>query len=195
MSLNSCFDSGSSESSSGGGLFVDHKKVEDVFVLTLPANGTYTAGDNLDFVLQHPYSITVTGTPRLVLDIGGSPVYANYLAGNQTKNLSFRYTVQAGDMDSNGIDVNPTIDFNGGNLEYAVKGVINQATSSIFEIPNSANVQVDTQGPTLGLVIPPSIRTFYLGEQIDFIATFDEATVVAGTPRIALDVGGGSGLC
>jgi hypothetical protein len=49
--------------------------------------------------------VAVTGTPRLVLTIGSTTQYATYQSGTGTSTLVFRYTVQAGDLDSDGIAV------------------------------------------------------------------------------------------
>ena len=95
------FESGSEDT--GGGLFSGHKEVTNSLSIKLPSDKTYLEGQNLDFVVSHPFNLTVTGTPRLEIDINGSTVYANLLAGNGTKNLTFRYTVQAGDNDTDGI--------------------------------------------------------------------------------------------
>ena len=156
----------------------------------MPANNTYVENENLDFVLTHPFPITVTGTPRLSIDVGGNAVTADYLTGTGTKNLTFRYTVQAGDLDTNGVEVDPSIDLNSGTLTFTDSGQTQNATLDITGIPNSNFVDVDTIGPSLLAVLPSSFDTYYLNEQIDFIATFDGATIVSGTPRIPINIGG-----
>ncbi|MEE2672020.1 MAG: fibronectin type III domain-containing protein [Bdellovibrionota bacterium] len=190
--LYGCFDSGGGDESGGGGLFVGHKEVENIFLITPAQNKTYVENEHLDFVLTHPYQISVTGVPRLELTIGSSTVFADYLTGNGTRNISFRYTVQAGDLDTDGIDINSTIDLNGGTLTYSSAGSTSNATTEISNSPITASIKVDTIGPTLSLVIPPQLKTYYLGEQIDFIATFNEITYATGTPRIPIDIGGSS---
>jgi hypothetical protein len=84
--------------------------------VTGPAAGTYIVGQNLDFTVQFSDTVAVTGTPRLVLTIGSTTRYATYLSGTGTSTLTFRYTVQSGDLDSDGIAVASPIDLNGGTI-------------------------------------------------------------------------------
>src|SRR5690606_3558019 len=66
--------------------------------VTLPANGTYDPSETLDFTVSYDESVSVEttgGTPRLKLTIGSTTRYAAYTSGSGTKNLLFRYTVQA----------------------------------------------------------------------------------------------------
>jgi hypothetical protein len=88
--------------------------------VTGPAAGTYIVGQNLDFTVQFDDTVVVDttgGTPRLVLTIGSTTQYATYLSGTGTSTLTFRYTVQAGDLDSDGIAVASPIDLNGGTIK------------------------------------------------------------------------------
>ncbi|MBK8475468.1 MAG: hypothetical protein IPL39_03940 [Opitutaceae bacterium] len=91
-----------------------------------PATGYYKAGATIDIGVKYSGPVTVTGTPRLRLTAGGETVYANYLAGSGTAQLTFRYTVayptnapalsvvllelNGGTLrDSGGIDVDPMV--------------------------------------------------------------------------------------
>src|SRR5580658_7238394 len=72
--------------------------------VTVPADGTYVTGDNLDFAVSFSEAAIVTGVPRIpiTLDTPGT-VFADYLTGSGTDTLTFRFTVQAGDQDLTGI--------------------------------------------------------------------------------------------
>jgi hypothetical protein len=59
-----------------GALVAGHQQVTEKFIVTNPSNSTYTTGEVLSFTLKHTYSVTVTGTPRITIDIGGDKVYA-----------------------------------------------------------------------------------------------------------------------
>ena len=166
MTFVSCNFEDAEEATSGGGLFKDHKEVENTFLITYPANGTYVEGETLDFTLIHPYQISVTGTPRLSIDIGGNLVTANYLTGDGTKNLTFRYTVVANDEDLDGIEVDNTIDLNSGTLKFSNSGTITDANTSFIELTNSNGVKVDTVSPLISLVTPPTPKTYYLNETL-----------------------------
>src|SRR5690606_3307361 len=98
-------------------IFVVDDVAPTVSSVTVPANGTYRAGQNLDFTVNVSESVTVTGTPQLSLTIGAASVNATYNAGGSTATaLLFRYTVQAGDVDANGIDVGSSIQLNSGTI-------------------------------------------------------------------------------
>ncbi len=187
--LYGCFDS-ATQDASGGGLFSGHVEISDSYVMADPSAKIYKTAENIDIAITHPAVVTVTGTPRLTLTIGAATVYANYLSGSGSKTLVFRHTVTAGENDGDGIDVSSTIDLNGGNITFSNAGVITPTTTSIASMASTAAVKVDTSGPSITAVIPTTPKTYYEHEQLDFIITFDEITVVSGTPRIAMDVGG-----
>jgi large repetitive protein len=80
----------------------------------------FRPGEIMSFKLVFSEPITKTGTPRIVLDIGGQTKYANWYSGSSTTHY-FRYTVDASNavLDLDGIQVTSTIDMNGGNLTDA----------------------------------------------------------------------------
>ncbi|MDZ4349356.1 MAG: hypothetical protein U1A22_07470, partial [Xanthomonadaceae bacterium] len=62
--------------------------------VSVPANATYTTGQNLDFTVNVNEVATVNtggGTPRLTLDIGGATRNAGFIGGSGSTALSFRY--------------------------------------------------------------------------------------------------------
>ena len=76
--------------------------------VSVPANATYLAGQNLDFTVNFNENITVNttgGTPQLALTVGATTRQATYLSGSGSSALLFRYTVQSGDNDSDGVSV------------------------------------------------------------------------------------------
>ena len=101
--------------------------VTNVNIGSSPASGdTYGLGEEIVVNAIFDAELDVTGTPRLLLLIGGDSTYrsyrwAEYDAANSrpaghsgTANLKFRYTVRAGDADSNGISIDdepPAWDF------------------------------------------------------------------------------------
>src|SRR5690606_24834738 len=77
--------------------------------VSVPANATYVAGNNLDFTVNFSENVTVDtggGTPfiALTLDTGGI-VNAQYLSGSGTSAVTYRYTVANGNLDTDGIAV------------------------------------------------------------------------------------------
>ena len=85
--------------------------------VSAPSNATYYLNNNMTFTATMSEATIVTGTPRLVFDVGGVTTYANYLSGSGTTSLVFRYTVLSGDVDANGIAITATLDANGGTLK------------------------------------------------------------------------------
>ena len=68
------------------------------WMLATPASSA-----TLNFTVTASEPVTVTGTPRLAIDVGGVTRYATYASGTGTAALTFSYAVQAGDFDANGI--------------------------------------------------------------------------------------------
>lgn len=155
-----------------------------------PANGTYVAGTNLDFVATFDEAVDVTGTPRIQLDIGGSTVYANYLSGTGTTALTFRYTVQAGDNDSNGIGCTSPIALNSG----TIKGAANNNATLTFTPPTLTGVKVDAVAPTITSVakVSQSYDPYLFAPRgIVFRITFSEAmdTATGSGARVQMTIG------
>ncbi|MCU8085778.1 hypothetical protein, partial [Shewanella sp. SM23] len=100
----------------------------------VPANATYGEGQNLDFTVNTSEAITVDtggGTPRIALTIGADTVYASYLSGTGSSAVIFRYTVQSGDLDTDGIAVAGSIEANGGTLKEGSGNTLNSVLNSI----------------------------------------------------------------
>jgi hypothetical protein len=115
--------------------------------VTVPANASYTAGQNLDFTVNSSENLTVNtagGTPRIALTIGSTTRYATYISGSGTSALMFRYTVQTGDTDADGIAVGSAIETNGGTLQDFAG---NDLTTTLNSVGNTANVLVDAVAP------------------------------------------------
>lgn len=113
--------------------------------VTVPANDTYVAGENLDFVVNiaSAANVVVTGTPRLVLTIGLTTAYADYISGSASASLTFRYVVQDGDLDANGIAVS-SLDLNSGTLK---DGSGNNLSLTLNSVGSTAAVLVDAVDP------------------------------------------------
>ncbi len=115
--------------------------------VSVPANAAYIAGQNLDFTVNNSQNITVNttgGTPRIALTLGASTVYASYLSGSGSSALTFRYTLQAGDLDVDGIVLAGVIDLNGGTLK---DGSGNDLNLTLNSVGSTAAVLVDAVVP------------------------------------------------
>ena len=69
------------------------------------AGKTYGIGDTVEIDVTFSEAVTVTGRPTLGLDVGGIPSKADYVSGSGSAVLRFEYTVDAGDLDSDGLAV------------------------------------------------------------------------------------------
>jgi len=84
----------------------------------VPANGTYGPGQTLIFIVNFNEAVAVDtsgGTPHLALTVGAATRYATYQSGSGSSSLTFQYTVQPGDVDSDGITIG-ALGLNGGTI-------------------------------------------------------------------------------
>jgi hypothetical protein len=113
-----------------------------------PADGSYKAGQNLDFTVTFNQNATVVatgGTPAIGLTIGATARIASYVSGSGTSALLFRYTIVSGDNDADGIAVASAISLNGGTIKDAVG---NDAGLS-FSALSTSGVLIDATAPTV----------------------------------------------
>ena len=82
-------------------------------VLVYP-DGNYVTGDNLDVDITFSETVNVVGAPTIVIDVGGTDQTAAYVSGSGSATLTFRYAVQTGDSDQDGIGVKSPITLGSG---------------------------------------------------------------------------------
>lgn len=118
----------------------------NVTSVAVPANGTYKAGENLNFIVSFDETVLVAGIPSLGLELnkGGTPG-AVYISGSGSQNLTFSYEVVAGNEDKNGITIGAIV-LNGGSIEDSAG---NSADVSLNNVGNSSAVLVDALGPII----------------------------------------------
>ena len=127
-----------------GSVLVD-TNTPSIISLVEPVNGTYAdGGGELSFQVNFSESVAVSGVPRLVLDIGGNTKFANYVSGSGTTGLEFKYTIEDGDNDSDGIAFgNNLIDENGGTILSSSDNDPSELNFSLF-VDSMNGVFVDT---------------------------------------------------
>lgn len=176
---------------SGSGLISGHVPSSNNFTVNNPVAKTYIAGENLDIVLSFPWDVTVTGTPQLSLTIGATARFANYTSGTGTKTLTFRYPIVMADNDNNGITVN-SLGLNGGTLQFDQNGVMTNCNIASVTTRTFSNVLVDNANASITTFALTTVPGYYrLGNQITFLATFDEPVIVTGTPQVSVNLGSG----
>jgi Bacterial Ig-like domain (group 3)/Bacterial Ig-like domain/IPT/TIG domain len=113
-----------------------------------PANGTYRLGQFVTFLVSFDQPVTVStagGTPVILMTVGSTPRGVTYFSGSTTSTLTFRYLVQAGDLDANGVTLGSSIAPNNGTLRNAT------GTDAVLTLNNVApltGVLVDGVVPT-----------------------------------------------
>jgi len=110
-------------------------------------NNFLNLGDNVSVTVTFSENSPVTGTPQLTLAVGDENQPANYTSsgsGDTTK--VFKYTIQAGDNDTNGISIRAdALALNSGTIRDAAG---NNATLTHIEVPDNTSYKVDTTAPT-----------------------------------------------
>lgn len=154
--------------------------------LTAPANGRYTTGQQLNFTVNYDQAVFVTLTPRMAITTQNGTAYANYVSGGGTNALVFRYTVAAGDFDTNGISLTSPLQPNGGAIQNITMSANAQLT---FVAPNTAGINVDGLDPVIATVTPPIDGWHVLGNNLNFTVNYSTPVVITGTPKISLTIG------
>lgn len=164
---------------------------------TYPTWGSTTTLDNY-WIIGQDLSITVGfntnmyvtqtgGTPTLALTIGATTRNATYLSGGDGQtSLVFRYTIQEGDLDTDGSVGIGSISLNGGVITDA------SLTNSLLTMPVSSmtTTYVDGVRPTISSVTAPVDATYsqvspYAPTNMGFTVTWTEAVNLSATTAAA----------
>ncbi len=149
-----------------GAVYSVDRDAPTVTRVSVPMGVPYNAGDTLTFVVNASEVVLVDGSPRLALDIGGTTVFADYMAGSGTTTLVFQYTVRPGDNDANGIAVSGLV-ANGGTVRDAVGNDLNLTLNNVG---NTSSVIVDTTAPGVSATVTPLPTP----GSVQYTVTFDE---------------------
>ncbi|WP_271411397.1 DUF4347 domain-containing protein [Pseudomonas sp. Q1-7] len=134
-----------------GAVYSVDRDTPTVTGVSVPVGVAYNAGDSLTFVVNLSEVVTVSGSPRLALDIGGTTVFADYVAGSGTNTLVFQYSVRPGDNDADGIAVSSLLT-NGASLRDATGNDLNLTLNGVG---NTSGVIVDTTAPGVSATVAP----------------------------------------
>ena len=109
--------------------------------VTGPANGTYKPSDTPTFTVGFSESVTITGTPRLVLTVGSATEYATFQSFTDSRTALFRYTVASDpiEFDTDGIAISTSLDLNSGTIRDLAT---NSLTNLTFSTPTLTSVLV-----------------------------------------------------
>ena len=173
--------------------------VTSVEVTSTPqaAPDTYGLGEKIEFTVTFSGAVDVSaGRPHFEFSLGGTDTEAAYESGTGTTELVFAYTVQAGDMDDNGIwigDEDRTIMLDTGEYIRGM-GTMVDAVLTHSALSTLSSHKVDG---SLGVAAPAitsvevtstprqSSNTYGRNETIRITVTFDAAVTVTGAPAFA----------
>ena len=154
-------------------------------------SGHYKQGEHIDIEVTFNKAITVTGSPKIGIDVGGNAKFAVYnsIAANT---LTFRYRVEANLNDADGIGMTTSINVSEGTITDSGSNAVSGSSLDFTEPANLALVKVDNTAPTIDSVTTVAAGTYLLGQHLDVTVNFNEDIVVdssSGTPKIVLTVG------
>ena len=119
--------------------------VSSVAVTSSPgADNTYATGDTITASVTFSEAVTVTGTPYVVVDVGGQPRNFKYSGdGSSAAAQAFSYTALVGDKDTDGVSLQATsLTLNGGTIQATDDSTAATLTHAAMTF---ANHKVDTQ--------------------------------------------------
>jgi hypothetical protein len=152
------------------------------------SSGNYKLGSTIYASITFNKRVSVSGAiPNVVLDVGGNQVNATFHDGNATKILRFKYVVQMGDLDLNGVQLLSPINLNGA----SIKDLANTPASSLsFTDTVFSNALVDTTIPTITDIYLPPSSSYKYGNILSFQVEFSETVYVYGLPSLRLNIDG-----
>lgn len=152
--------------------------------VSVPANASYGLGQTLNFTVNTSEPILVNtggGTPRIALTIGSTLRWAGYVSGSGSTALVFRYTVQAGDADADGIAIG-TLDANGGTMR---DGAGNDLVPTLNAVGNTTAVLVNTTNPSVSILNAPAIVNANTPFNVTFAFSADVTGFAVGDISVA----------
>ncbi|MCT7984187.1 Ig-like domain-containing protein [Laspinema sp. A4] len=153
------------------------------------ANGSYRVGQVIPIAVTFDEVVTVTGTPELTLNSGGSATYTN---GTGTNTLIFNYTVATGDSAT---DLETTaLTLAGGTITDAAgnnAALTLPTTGSASSLGGGKNLVIDTTVPTVTLA---STAASIVNAPFEVSATFSETVTGFAATDISVTNGTVSSL-
>ena len=158
------------------------------------ASGSYKVGQLVPITVTFNEAVTVSGTPQLTLETGGTDRVIDYASGSGSSVLTFNYIVSSGDT-SLDLDYVSTsaLSANGGTIR---DDILNDAALTLASpaaagsLGANKDIVIDTTAPTVaGVTSIESNGTFKIGDTIDVTVTFSETVTVTGTPQLTLETG------
>jgi|GEM_PF-566605 len=155
--------------------------------VAVPSDNTYKAGDTLDFIVNYNQAVLITGVPRITLTIGSLSSYAEYSGSTGGSALLFRYVVQNGYFDNNGIVTVSPVDLNSGSIKDAAG---NNAEITFNNIGLTSGININsTDFASVTSVNVPADKIYVKGDTLKFDIQYNRSVSVTGTPEILVTIG------
>ena len=147
----------------------------EVMVSSMPATGgkTYLEGEAIEFTATFTAPVTVTGTPTFAFMLGENTREATYAGGSESLELVFSYTVQAGEIDTDGISWEANaLELNGGTIRQTINDTEDAALK---------HEGADAQGDHRVDAVLPSVKSVTM-QETTLRLLYDEALDPASQP-------------
>ena len=183
---------------------VEQARIESAAIASTPRNTTrgYFVGEEIRVRIRYNEPVAVTRAndpPSVWLKVGNEVRRAWYASGSGTADLVFAYTVQSGDVDTNGVSLCSDTSLHRTCGGITKNGGTIMATADDTTVPLNYPEMSDQAahgigGPqVIGVAMqsaPASGDTYAAAETVTVRLTFAEAVDVTGRPFVYLNVGG-----
>ena len=155
-------------------------------------NNFLNAGDNVSVTTTFSENVAVTGSPTLTIVVGSTNRTVTYTSGSGGRTLVFKYTIQGGETDTNGISIGTNgLALNSGTIMDAAG---NNATLTHSAVSSNSSYKVDTTPPTISSVAITSATNdqnnfLNAGDIASLTTTFSESVNVTDAPQLTMIVG------
>ena len=180
-----------------GSRTVTPPQVKAIYYDSSPTRGdTYELGETVEVIVEFDGGVEATGDPQVALTIGTETRYATFFGWSSDNTLRFRYTVQTGDSDEDGISIPANaLLLGGGSItgrDGTTEAVLTHPAMAAEPGPKVNGNDVTAPSVTGIYLISSPARgdTYELGETVRVVVEFDRAVTETGDPQLALTIGG-----
>jgi hypothetical protein len=157
----------------------------------LPASGLYKSGDTLDFFFRFSEKIILSGlisSATVSVTIGTRSKPAFYVSGNGTDTLLYRYIIQPGESDKDGIRFTSSLSFH----HVVITDIAGNPLVLNYSFPASAKIIVDAVIPVIIKVNTPLPGVYKTANILDFTMQFSKIVwldTIDAIPFISIFIG------
>lgn len=157
-----------------------------------PPDAVYKTGDALDYIFRFTENILLTATANaasLSVTIGSKTRTAVYFTGSGTDSIVFRYVIQSGDLDKNGVKPASSILLNSSVITDRA------GNTALLTFSNHASVKgvlVDAVAATVISVSVPAAAVYRTGNLLDFVVKYSKKVWIADSadgPSLQVNIG------